>query len=208
LAQGTTVTPDANPPLTFDVVSIKPATQDGGIDVLPGGGMNFRMTAYRILSFAYEVRDFQIVNAPGWMKTERYEIKAKVEGGAPSDVRLLNHTQFRTLQSEMMQRTRSLLIDRFQLRVHRETKELPLYALVQAKSGHKLTANSAIEGEQRIRLSRSQLTAQRMPLHELCNALVSLLDRPVVNQTGLEGNFDYKLEWTPRSVAFAPRRFS
>jgi len=36
-----------------------------------------------------------------------------------------------------------------------------------------------------------------MPIHELCNALVSLLDRPVVNQTGLEGNFDYKLEWTP-----------
>ena len=136
LAQGTTVTPDTIPPLTFDVVSIKPSdphTQGGGIDVLPGGGMNFRTTAYRILSFAYEVRDFQIANAPEWMKTERYEIKAKVDGGAPSDVRELNYSQFRTMQFEMMQRTRSLLIDRFQLKVHRETKELPLYALVQAK---------------------------------------------------------------------------
>jgi len=48
-----------------------------------------------------------------------------------------------------------------------------------------------------MRMNRGQLTSQRMPIQNLCNALANQLGRPVVNHTGLDGNFDYKLEWTP-----------
>jgi uncharacterized protein (TIGR03435 family) len=199
-AQTVAIPPDANPPLTFDVIAIKPAnpnTQGGGVQIQPGGGLNFsNISAHFILTFAYDIRDFQLFGEPGWMKTERYDIKTKADGGAPGDMKQMNDALFRKVDYQMKQRTRSMLAERFQLKFHRETRELPVYALVLAKGGHKLKANNG-DTPPNMRMNRGLLTSQRMPIQNLCNALANQLGRPVVNHTGLDGNFDYKLEWTP-----------
>ncbi len=206
-AQGTVIVPDANPPLTFDVVAIKPAdpnTQGGGIRMMPGGGLNFLSTAHMLVTFAYDLRDFQLLGEPGWMKTERFDIKTKAEGTGLDPSRPPADAEFRKADYANRQRTRSMLAERFQLAIHRETKELPVYVLVQAKGGHKLKENKATEGPMNMRMNRGQLTAQRMPIQNLCNALANILGRPVVNQSGLEGSFDYKLEWTPDPTPSLP----
>jgi uncharacterized protein (TIGR03435 family) len=199
-AQTVSIPPDANPPLTFEVVAIKPAdpnTQGGGIRMLPGGGLNFaNISAHFILTFAYDIRDFQLFGEPGWMKTERFDIKTKGDGTGPDPSRPPSDAEFRKFDYANRQRTRSMLAERFQLKFHRETRELPVYALVLAKGGHKMKANDG-DAPMNMRMNRGQLTSQRMPIQNLCNALANQLGRPVVNHTGLDGNFDYKLEWTP-----------
>jgi uncharacterized protein (TIGR03435 family) len=108
----------------FEVASIKlNKSADGRIMVMPAGG---RSTATNIpLQFlienAYRIKDFQLSGAPSWLLSERYDIEAKAEGTPGYDAML-----------PMLQK---LLEDRLQLKFHRETKELPIYALVVAKTG-------------------------------------------------------------------------
>jgi uncharacterized protein (TIGR03435 family) len=130
------------------------------------------------------------------MKTELFDIKTKGDGTGPDPSRAPSDAEFRKFDYANRQRTRAMLAERFQLKFHRETKELPVYALVLAKGGHKMKANNG-DAPPNMRMNRGLLTSQRMPIQNLCNALANQLGRPVVNHTGLDGNFDYKLEWTP-----------
>ncbi len=112
--------------MQFEVASIKPSAPEPmgrfrvGISMAPGGRLTTTgTTAKMLIQQAYGVRDFQIVGGPSWLGTERYDITAKAEGAAASDdIKLM---------------LQSLLADRFQMKFHRETKELPIYSLVVAK---------------------------------------------------------------------------
>ena len=116
-------------PQSFEVASIKPSAADArnvGIRMSPGGrymasGVNAKM----LIMQAYDVRDYQITGGPGWINSDRYDINAKAE--APT----LDRDQIRVL-------LQSLLAERFNLKVRRETKDLPIYWLVVAKDGPKL----------------------------------------------------------------------
>lgn len=206
-AQTVSIPPDADPPLTFEVAAIKrakPGQTGSGVRQLPGGGVDFKnSTAHSIVTYAYDIRDFQLSSDPGWMSVERYDIQAKAEASGPADPRQMTDAQRQTQAAQIRQRVRSLLADRFQLKVRRETKELPVYVLVLAKNGHKLTENKSSVGGS-MRINNGTLTAQRMPLQALCHALASQLGRPVINQTGLDGNFDFKIDWSPDSPPVAP----
>jgi uncharacterized protein (TIGR03435 family) len=101
----------------------------------------------------------------------------------------------------MRERLRALLAERFQLTLHRETKEQSVYALVVAKGGPKLQQGQAKEATgprgPMMRMGRGELSGQGVELEMLTRTLSSQLGRTVIDRTGLKGNFDFKLTWTP-----------
>lgn len=122
----------ATAPQSFEVASIKPSApaENGMFMVMmgnsPGGRWTAKgVTASILIQQAYDVKDFQISSGPSWLTTERYDIEAKAE--TPN----ITREQLKVL-------LQSLLAERFNLKFHRETKELPIYALLVGKNGHKL----------------------------------------------------------------------
>jgi len=194
---------NAPAPLTFEVASIKPSTPDAqgsGIQFMPGGGLRMTNIALKqMITFAYGVQDFQVLGGPGWITSERYDLLAKPDtsadaGDAPINVGKMTDEQFKTAQERTRARLQPLLAERFQLAIHRETKEQPVYALVVAKGGSKLKET---KGGRRIGMTRSKITSEGEPLPFLAQLLSNLLGRPVLDQTGIKGDFDFELSWTP-----------
>jgi bla regulator protein BlaR1 len=208
LAAGLAFGQPATAPLTFEVASIKPSTGDDhrvGIQFMPGGGLRTTGTTLKFLiTFAYDVRDFQISGGPGWINSERFDIMAKSEGGssdssAPDEMRNMTDEQMKTTVEKMRQKLQALLVDRFHITIHHETKEESVYALVIGKNGSKLKESEATQGQGRrmMRMGRGELNGEGVSLDMLVNNLSSQLGRPVIDRTGLKGNFDFKLQWTP-----------
>jgi uncharacterized protein (TIGR03435 family) len=179
-------------PTSFDVASIKPNAENDHrvmIRIQPGGrftatGINLRF----LIGQAYGVRDFQILNAPGWAASDRFDIDAKADGlpeRLPPDL--------------MRPLLKSLLEERFKIKVHTETKEMPVYALVVAKGGSKLkeAADGEGPGQRMIRMGRGTIEGQAMPMGMLVQQLAQNIGRTVIDKTGLTGNYEVKLEWTP-----------
>ena len=194
-------------PLTFEVASIKPSTESGfriGIQMMPGGGLRVNgVTLKLLLTIAYDVRDFQIVGGPGWIASDRYDIMAKPpeSGSEPQtdDPRQLSDAQIKTTQEQMRERLQALLADRFQLTIHRDSKDQAVYALLVSKSGPKIHAvdMKAGGGPPRMMMGHGMINGQAVGLEMLANALSNQLGRPVLDRTGLTGRFDLKLQWTP-----------
>ncbi len=216
--------------LEFDVATVKPAAPmiNGMIRVRMGGGpgssdpgrLNYENVNLKaILTKAYDVKSYQI-NGPAWLDSERYDITAKVPTGTTKE-------QF----AVMLQ---NLLADRLKLTLHRETKDLPAYALVVGKGGSKLKESVPVApaaeptppqgpppqintprqmgrdgfpvmpgGMGRGAVSmmmmpgRAKLTANGGSITRLAEMLEQQLDRAVVDETGLKGNYDFTLTFEP-----------
>jgi uncharacterized protein (TIGR03435 family) len=131
-ATAQTTNPSTHPP-AYDVASIKPAKPGDGTTLL------FRLDGFTVkgmplkslIKQAYGIEDDQIAGAPKWVNSETYDIEAKVDGADAAELEKLSEDQFKLM-------FQSFLIDRFKLKVHWETKELPVLALVVAKGGPKL----------------------------------------------------------------------
>jgi uncharacterized protein (TIGR03435 family) len=193
---------------TFDVVSIKRNNSGGApamiISPLESDQIIVKNASpHLILGEAYGIRlHDQIIGLPGWADSETYDIVAKV---AESDL-----AAFRKLlpmqRSPMLQ---SVLVNRFHLASHFETRTLPAYALVTSKSGPKLkevesgTLPDGRKDPGGIDMSRNQITATGASMLPLVHVLQMQLGRPVVDRTGLTGNYDFKLTWTPDPGATA-----
>ena len=194
-------------PLTFEVASIKPSAPDERYFMMqfqPGGGLRATgVTLKMLITQAYDVREFQVSGGPGWINTERYDIVARPEHNAdsdppPEDPRKMSDEQRKTLGEQMRARLVALLADRFRLKVHRETQQALAYALVVGKNGPKLKqAEGGLETRGRMRMGRGELNGDGVKLEFLAQALANQLGRPVVDKTGLTGNYDIKLAWTP-----------
>src|SRR5689334_560377 len=140
----------ASPPsLTFEVASVKPSAPDArgmSIQIQPGGGLRVSNATLRLLlTFAYDVREFQLSGGPGWIGSEHYDIVARPDRSesaetTPVDPRKMSDGEMKTMAEQIRERLRALLAERFQLTVHRETKEAPIYVLVVGKNGPKLEA--------------------------------------------------------------------
>jgi uncharacterized protein (TIGR03435 family) len=191
----------------FEVASIKPADpndrgtrigfQPGGRFVANGITVNF------LLQQAYAVRDFQISGGPGWVGSERFNISAKPDAETAAEIQKGNGNPFNG-NSTMSLMLRSLLEDRFQLKLTRETREMPVYDLVVAKGGSKLKESSVPTGDgsgrgggPQIRMGRGLLTFKAGPMEILAMQLSNQLGRTVIDKTGLKGNYDFELKWTP-----------
>ena len=189
--------------LSFDVASIKPGDPSSGrvmIGPAPGGGLRMvNVTLKQMIAFAYDVRDFQISGGPSWLTSERFEIVGKPEQSSQeTDFAKMADSQRRAAMDRNRLMLRSLLEERFQLKLHKETKEMPVYALVVAKDGPKMKAAEGGEGTpQNFRMGPGRLNATRGNMQMLSNSLANLTGRPVLDETGLKGFYDFELEWAP-----------
>ena len=204
----------------FEVASVKVSksnTAGPGVRLTPGRLSVENMTLRGLIFVAYRIRDFQISNGPGWINSERYDIEAKTEGSNGADAMLL-----------MLQ---ALLEDRFQLHYHHETKERAVYLMTIAKSGSKMQAAGCVpfdpnnlpkqatmsnqeRGKQCSGISRSAgaLNGNGMSMEDatgpafqsLTGQLSLVLDRPVINRTGLNGRFDVHLRWNADQAQSGP----
>ena len=199
----------------FEVASIKLDPATGGNATLadqPGGRfVANHITLRRVIQFAYRDNQ-QFLGGPDWLDTDRWNLEAKAPDGTVPPRASAFSMAVPDTTALMMQ---SLLEDRFKLKSHRETKELPVYELTVAKSGAKVklsddqTPPAAIlggGGGQRgaplprggIRLGRGDMEAQAQTMAIFATALGALyVDRPVVDKTGLKGLYDIRLQWTP-----------
>jgi uncharacterized protein (TIGR03435 family) len=181
--------PIQTPEVAFDSASIKPAKPGArgySIRPFPGRVSAENVTLKLLISEAYHVHEFQISGGPKWVDSDRYDLEAKATANVPPTSK-----QIRAMLQQ-------LLADRFGLTVRHDSKEMPVYALEVAKDGSKLRPAMRPDARVMFRVyQRRQITAENAPLENLTNVLTWLLGRSVLDRTGLEGSFDYKLEWSP-----------
>jgi uncharacterized protein (TIGR03435 family) len=156
------------------------------------------MTLKHLVTLAYRVHDFQVTGGPGWIDSEQYNIDAKAEG-APSFNQAYATPQYRRLQT--------LLRDRFNLTIHRETKEFPVYELTVAKGGPKLQQPKCVQhepGDFTIApgkdcgliggsMASGRLQAVGTTMTFLANYLSNPRSRMVVDKTGITGESDFQV---------------
>ncbi len=178
-----------SPPAAFEVATVK--LNKSGDRAMGGHFDPERLTLTNqplrsLIQSAYTVQPDQVLGGPDWIRSERWDIEAKAEGPATTD------QKFQMLQP--------LLEDRFKLKVHRETREMPEYRLVIAKGGSKLREFKKDEADTRrlgARIGRGLIDAHGAEFPELLSFLRNQLGRAVVDATGLNGKFEFKLEWVP-----------
>jgi uncharacterized protein (TIGR03435 family) len=209
----------ADTKLSFEAATIKPnATGENRVAIQRQPGGRFMTTGANLkilMGLAYSVRDFQIIGGPAWMNTDRWNVEARAQ---EKDVPLLSGPIDPTGPNPFLSMVQSLIEDRFQLKMHRETRELPVYELIEAKGGAKLKLSddqTPLRFPERgapppplpqrgapmprggMRMGRGDLEATGVPLANFIQALSQQLGRPVIDKTGLKGLYDFKLQWTP-----------
>jgi uncharacterized protein (TIGR03435 family) len=199
--------------LEFEVASVRPSPESRPEQVTVGLRMDgsqariafFAMRDY--VGMAYRVKTYQ-VSGPDWIATERFDVNAKLPPGA-------NASQI----PEMLQ---AFLADRFQLKIHHEKKDLPVYALIAGKGPLKLkeTANAAAAGEPKAAVNvaatgsaagvsanlgdgsyytfaNNKFEAGKISMDALAALLERFVDRPILNLTEIKGMYDLTLNVTP-----------
>ena len=200
-AQQPAVPACASPASAFDVAIVKPSDRlagssrvSGRPDSLITGG-----TALRLIEFAYNLHDFQITSAPDWLNTATWDVTAKVDQ-PPANYDSLSSQARGAIQQ---QRAQAVLAQRFALKCHFESKQLPVYNLILAKGGPKpalaptpadATKKGSINTNGRNRANR--MDANGITMADLTSALVWPLGRTVIDKTGLTGLYDFTLTYT------------
>jgi uncharacterized protein (TIGR03435 family) len=177
----------------FEVAVIRPSQVATGagtsFGLFEGGRLRITNEPVRLLiRLAFRLQDAQIVGGPAWIETDRYDIEAKT--ALPEKIRP-DHV------GPLMQ---SLLADRFNLKFHRETQEMKVYALVVAKDGPKLkppTEGEASGANTSGGPHKSHLIATATTMEVLAGYVGNRLNRIVVDKTGLKDSFDFTLDWAP-----------
>ena len=204
----------ALPSVSFEVISIhldKPITDGRGsmqVGFTPNGTFTGRgLPLKKLICMAYNVDDLQVSGGPDWLKEDRYTIEAKTDAAGQEAIKNLSGPRERLVGQRMVQ---ELLADRFKLKIHQETKEMPVLALLVAKAGPKVhesvpgdTYENGLKdrdghGHQgMMRFNNGKLVVQGVPLDRVTAQLTEQLHQIVQNKTGLKGNYDFTLQWTP-----------
>jgi uncharacterized protein (TIGR03435 family) len=187
-------------PLAYDVVSVKPSQpgESNRWHRMTADGISMGMSLKALIMSAYSIlRDDQISGLPGWAGSAQFDVEAKMDEDAAASLAKLPQSEQSNQRRLMLQ---ALLVDRFGLKVHHETRELPVYRLVIAKGGLKMQETSANEIAG-VSFGRGQYTARGVPISGLVMILSAWSGRLVVDKTGLTGHYDAKLQWTPDDAA-------
>jgi len=175
----------------FEVASIKPVgpappgasislgANDGGRFVARGASLQI------LVQLAYSVQRYQIVGAPRWFSNEAFDIEAKPE------------TPFSPTAEESKTMLRALLAERFGLSVRRETRTGTVYNLVVAKGGPKSQATQTPPEQRSVRGGMGSFTATGVTLEFFLQRVSAQLEGPIFDRTGLTGEYDINLHWTP-----------
>jgi uncharacterized protein (TIGR03435 family) len=191
---------DANP--SFEVATIKPSEPGSRGKNIGFRGRHFNAINFNVndlLALSYGLHTDQIIGAPAWFSTDMYVIDGVPDiDGTPSDK-----------QSDMMMQ--KLLADRFQLKFHREQKELPVYVISVAKGGPKMNKSTASPDDGTAFFFRGygDLTVRNLAMKDFAVWFQSsVTDKPVVDHTGLTDRYDFTLKWTPDDSQFIQFRGS
>jgi uncharacterized protein (TIGR03435 family) len=186
---------DANP--VFEVATIKPGkpgTPGKLFGIRPRKFLTVNTTLSDLIKFSYGVHSRQIIGAPDWLETEKYDLDAQPDGeGQP------NEKQWKAM-------VQKLLAERFKLAFHHDKKELTVYAIVVARAEPKLTKS---EGDPDrppglFFTKLGVLNVRNATMTDFAGVMQSaVLDRPVVDQSELPGKYDFVLTWTPDETQFS-----
>ncbi len=188
----------------YEVVSIKPdssRTVGGGpTRTLPNGFRDESVSIASLVLDAYDIgptMESQVVGMPAWAEVEPYDVEAKVDSDTAEAWKKISAEERWKQEQPMIQ---SLLADRCKLKVHRETKESPVYDLVIAKGGLKMKVATPDEAPIE-NLSGTKLIVHAMSIDTLIDSVLSGTDgRLVLDKTGLgERKFDFELKWAPEN---------
>lgn len=185
---------------TFEVATIKPVESGPKSSrfIVMQGPHRFVEKDYTLkllIAAAYNLNPKAVTGGPAWIESDHYDILALTPGEKPT-------------HDEQMLMLRSLLTDRFKLVFHREFKVFPIYSLELAKGGSKLKPSTAAPSDQPQLIStvypqRILMPARNASMADFVSVLQrAILDRPVVDKTGLTGRYDFDLEWAPDESQF------
>ncbi len=190
--------PAAKPEFEAAVIKLNKSGQnDGAFDMLPSGLFSARnIPMMDIFRFVYKVRRETMAGAPAWFTTDRFDVTGRAPANTPEDI-------FRLM-------LQTLLMQELKLAVHTEQRSMNAFALVVGKGGPKLqTAAGTGEtdckrvGEQGPKFGGSHMACTNMKLSDLADLFLDLapgyIDRPVVDETGLTGAYDFRLDWVGRN---------
>jgi uncharacterized protein (TIGR03435 family) len=183
---------EAAEPPTFEVAAIKPSPDPPGSSGIfeSQGRINAKnVTLRRCVRGAYDVPEPQVLGGPKWVDEDRYYIEAKAAGPAGDH--------------DLMLMLQTLLADRFKLVIHREQRSIVGYRLALANGGLKAQTSSSDRGSVG-HSRRGHIDAQAYTMTQLALHLSELLNRPVLDMTGVPGEFDFKLDWTPDDMQSKP----
>ena len=187
---------DADP--KFDVATVKPSNPDTPGKNFRVNGRHFstlNMTLSEIIGFAYGVQSKQIVDGPAWLEKDQFDLDAVPDGeGQPND------RQWKTMLVK-------LLAERFKLTIHHDKRELPVFVLGVAKSGSKLTPSQSTGSLPSLFFGPTaggvMLPGGNATMVDFAGVMQSaVLDRPVVDQTGITGRYAFTLKWAPDDSQF------
>ncbi|MGB8031995.1 MAG: TIGR03435 family protein [Terracidiphilus sp.] len=184
---------------TFEVATIRPSNPNDVEWGLGTRGNHFwaqNTTVIDLISFAYELHAKQIAGGPSWCRTEKFDVE-----GVPN-------FEGRPLRVQLQTMLRKLLADRFQLQVHTEKQQLAVYVLAVTSGGVKFRKSDAPPDARSFYgfpdiVPVTQMKVMRMTMPAFASALQrTVLDRPVVDETGLPDRYDFVLQWTPDESQF------
>jgi len=187
--------------LAFEAASVK-QNNSGSRAIRMGGGLDRfsaeNVTLRMIMSLAYDLEDFQILQRPEWVDAERYDIQAKAEG--------------KPTRQDIMNMLQVLVEDRFKLAFHRDKKELPVYLLTIGKNGPALAARDCITRESNVPTATNApdssfcgylsfgngntIRATSIRMGSFADVLTNILKRKVIDTTGFESAFDVSLNYS------------
>jgi uncharacterized protein (TIGR03435 family) len=180
--------------LVFEAASVKPSDPAPPGRSFPAPSRQMNIHGYSLndlIVWAYIYHANQIAGGPSWLTVDRYDIVATPEAeGRPSPA------QWRAMVQD-------LLATRFQLKFHLEKRELPVYAIQEGKSGHKMTRSADQNADPSIIARRGMVAWRNVTLSSMAYFLQSgVMDHPVVDQTNFEGRWDFQLTWTPDETQY------
>jgi uncharacterized protein (TIGR03435 family) len=206
----------STPVFEYDVASIKLNTSTSasiGAHTTPDGYSVTNVPVQTLMQWAFGIQNFQMIAAPGWFASERYDIEAKMDPAVADAFQKLNADDRKVARQHMLQ---ALVLDRLKMTIHRETRELPIYSLVIGKSGSKLqeTKPSApgvpvLRGGVSVRTSRTgsgpiTLTVLHCANTDIAGVFVPHVGRTIIDKTGLTSVYDFTLQFMPDDGAVAP----
>ena len=205
----------------FEVASVKPNKSGDGrvmLGLQPGGRFNATNVPLRmLLRQAFNVQEFQLVGGPDWIGSDRFDVVAKAPEGGEFNA------------DAMRPMLRSLLVERFKLAFHNETREMPIYALMKARADGRLGPNlapaavdcAAMRGrrgggpppappqpgqkmECGFMIGPGRMNAGGMPMSQLAQSLSPQVGRIVLDKTELTGNYDFEMTYASEGLAGPP----
>lgn len=191
---------------SYDVVSIKPnnsGSSKTNVSISDGDYDATNMSIKTLILQAYSLKESQLSDLPKWADSYRFDLQAKLLAPDAGVMDALTDAQRRSM-------LQPILVDRFQLKFHREWEVKPVFELVVAKGGTKLhaipgTETASADGGEKAKTGRfsvrdGSLTATHVPISTLVDYLPDQVQRVVIDKTGLTGGYNLQLKWMPDDV--------